>query len=94
MEPTIDSACVCEMSWVQVLIVLYPCGEKMKTTLVNFYKFTCVVFFIYIFKEKREIMCIFCDIANKKLETNIVYEDEVFEHSEKVAEQMRKILYT
>ena len=22
-------------------------------------------------------MCIFCDIANKKLETNIVYEDEV-----------------
>ena len=22
-------------------------------------------------------MCIFCDVANKKLETNIVYEDEM-----------------
>lgn len=34
-------------------------------------------FLIHIFKERRDSMCIFCDIANKKLETNIVYEDEV-----------------
>ena len=34
-------------------------------------------FLIHIFKERRDSMCIFCDIANKKLETNIVYEDEM-----------------
>lgn len=28
-------------------------------------------------KERRDSMCVFCDIANKKLEKNIVYEDDM-----------------
>ena len=32
--------------------------------------------FLYLKKEGM-VMCIFCDIANKKLESNVVYEDDV-----------------